>query len=133
MCVFIHDVVWTLYCMILDLILARIVSQPLIQYVYKNDSTMLNCLNITENGTFISHIRQSVWYRVYPNGSILITSRYTDSSPIFVHMYALVFNTVKESDQGQYKCCTSDERSCSVPTTVIIAGIWHILHQLIII
>ena len=84
---------------------------------------MLNCLNATENGTFINYIKRSVWYRVYSNGSNLITARYGDSSAIFVHMYALVFSAVEETDQGQYKCCTTaDETSCSVPTTVSIAG-----------
>ena len=119
-------IILCLHCLISDVILAKIVSQPLIQYVYKNDSTMLNCFNTTESDTFIDHIRQSVWYRVYPNESILITARYGDSSTIFVHMYALVFNAVKESDQGQYKCCISDGTSCSLPATVIIAGIWHV-------
>ena len=95
---------------------------------------MLNCLNATDNGTFINFIKQSVWYRVYPNESnSLITARYGDQSTIFVHMYALVFNAVEESDQGQYKCCTTaEETSCSVPTIVSIAGtiasLWHILH-----
>ena len=102
---------------------AKVVSRPSIQYVYKNDSTMLNCHNTTENGTFINYIKRSVWYKMYSNGSILITARYNDTSTIFVHMYALVFTAVKESDQGQYKCCTTtDETSCSVPTTVSIAG-----------
>ena len=108
---------------------AKVISQPSNQYVYKNNSTMLNCLNATEDGIFINYIKQSEWYRVYLNGSgNLITARYGDSSTIFVHMYALVFTAVEEGDQGQYKCCTTaDETSCSVPTTVSIAGIWHIV------
>ena len=96
---------------------------------------MLNCLNATDDGTFINYIKRSVWYRAYSNGSNnLITARYGDSSTIFVHMYALVFNAVEETDQGQYKCCTTpEETSCSVPTVVSIAGIyhsvsWHVLH-----
>lgn len=104
-----------------DLICAKVTSQPPIQYVHRNDSTMLNCINTTESGTFINYIKQSIWYSVHSDGNNLITARYADSSPIFVHMYALVFNSVKEADQGQYKCCTPDGSDCSIPTTLSIA------------
>ena len=105
------------------MIKAKIVSHPSIQYVYSNNSTMLNCIDATENGTFVGYIKDSVWHRVFLNASIIITARYGDSRPIFVHKYALVFNAVGEADQGQYKCCTPDQ-TCSEPTTLSIAGIF---------
>jgi len=97
--------------------MAKPVCGPQTHFVIKGDNTSLKCQNYS-NGKARGFILDAVWYRTYSNGTSHLIGSYGEVTAFF---YTLIIYKMRETDQGNYSCCTP-KGDCSKPTFVAIAG-----------
>ena len=110
------------HVIIIDVTLAKVVSEPPARYVLEGGPATLKCHYANEDGVFQNYIINAQWYRYFPNGSSDLIG---DNGPVSMHMYSLIFYPiVRVVDQGNYYCCAPGG-GCSALSLVTIAGILY--------
>ena len=110
------------FILLTGLVSGKIVSYPPTLYVYEGNKGRLRCQNRSDDETvFYNDIRDALWYRLFPNGTL---HELGANGPLFVQFHSLYFHPiVRPEDQGIYYCCKPGG-SCSGNSTVSIAGMY---------
>jgi len=112
-------------CIFIDNANTRIISLPHQRYVLEGNQATVRCQNRSEDETtFYSYIKNAVWYRNYPNGTIIQIG--SSSGPVSADRHMLKFsNSIASADEGIYYCCIPDGpcgNSSTTSTTVKISS-----------